>query len=85
MDCSLPGFSVRGDSPGKNTEVVCHALLQGLIPGIEPGSPALLVDSLPAELPDKPCHPTIPPLLAKVGDGYFFTNVSFLLSSLPSP
>ena len=26
MDCSLPGYSVRGDSAGKNTEVGCHAL-----------------------------------------------------------
>ena len=94
-DCSPPGSSVYGDSPGKNTEVGCHALLQGIIPiqgsnpgllhcrqilnqmshqrsprilewvaypfsrvssnpGIEPGSPALKVDSLPAELPGKP-------------------------------
>ena len=30
MDCSLPGFSVHGDSPGKNTGVGCHALLQGI-------------------------------------------------------
>ena len=29
MDYSLPGFSVHGDSPGKNTEVGCHFLLQG--------------------------------------------------------
>ena len=28
VDCSLPGFSVHGDSPGKNTGVSCHALLQ---------------------------------------------------------
>ena len=28
-------------------------------PGIEPGSPALLVDSLPAELPGKPLHSVI--------------------------
>ena len=28
MDCSPPGSSVHGDSPGKNTGVVCHALLQ---------------------------------------------------------
>ena len=28
MDCSLPGSSVRGDSPGKNTGVGCHAPLQ---------------------------------------------------------
>ena len=30
MDCSLPGSSVHGDSPGKNTGVSCHALLQGI-------------------------------------------------------
>ena len=27
MDCSLPGSSVHGDSPGKNTGVGCHASL----------------------------------------------------------
>ena len=27
MDCSSPGSSVHGDSPGKNTGVGCHALL----------------------------------------------------------
>ena len=27
MDCSLPGFSVHGDSPGKKTGVGCYALL----------------------------------------------------------
>ena len=32
MDCSLPGSFVYGDSPGKNTGVACHALLQGLFP-----------------------------------------------------
>ena len=31
MDCSLPGSSVLGDSPGKNTGLGCHALLQGLL------------------------------------------------------
>ena len=30
MDCSLPGSSVHGDSPGKNPGVGCHALLQGI-------------------------------------------------------
>ena len=30
MDCNLPGCSVHGDSPGKNTGVGCHALLQGI-------------------------------------------------------
>ena len=28
MDCSPPGSSVHGDSPGRNTRVVCHFLLQ---------------------------------------------------------
>ena len=28
MDCSLPGSSVHGDSPGKNTGESCHVLLQ---------------------------------------------------------
>ena len=28
MDCRLPGSSVHGDSPGKNTRVGCHFLLQ---------------------------------------------------------
>ena len=32
MDCSPPGFSVHGDSPGKNTEVGYRALLQGIFP-----------------------------------------------------
>ena len=32
MDCSLPGSSVHGDSPGKNSGVGCHALLQGIVP-----------------------------------------------------
>ena len=32
MDCSLPGFSAHGDSPGKNTGVGSHALLQGIFP-----------------------------------------------------
>ena len=32
MDCSLPGSSLHGDSPGKNTGVDCHALLQGILP-----------------------------------------------------
>ena len=31
-DCSLPGSSVHGDSPAKNTGVGCHALLQGIFP-----------------------------------------------------
>ena len=30
MVCSLPDSSVHGDSPGKNTGVCCHDLLQGI-------------------------------------------------------
>ena len=30
IDCSSPVASVYGDSPGKNTGVGCHALLQGI-------------------------------------------------------
>ena len=38
-DCSPPGSSVHGDSPGKKTGVGCHALLQGIFPiqGLNPG------------------------------------------------
>ena len=41
MDCSPPGSSVHGDSPGKNTGVGCHALLKGIFPtqGLNPGLP----------------------------------------------
>ena len=38
-ECNPPGSSVLGDSPGKNTGVGCHALLQGIFPtqGLNPG------------------------------------------------
>ena len=51
MDCSLPGSSVHGDSPCKNTGVGCmpSSGLDLPNPGIEPRSPVLHVDSLPAE------------------------------------
>ena len=41
VDCSPPGSSVHGDSPGRNTGVGCHALLQGIFPtqGSNPGLP----------------------------------------------
>ena len=40
-DCSPPGSSIHGDSPGKNAGVGCHALLQGIFPtqGSNPGLP----------------------------------------------
>ena len=55
MDSGPPGSSDHGDSPGKNTGVACHALLQGNFPnlGTEQRSPSLQVDSLPLEPPRK--------------------------------
>ena len=52
MDCCPPGSSLHGDSPGRNTGVGCHALLQGIFPtqGSNPHLVCLLhwqVDSLP--------------------------------------
>ena len=41
MGCSPPGSSVHGDSPGKNTGVGCHALLQRIFPAQE-SNPGLL-------------------------------------------
>ena len=57
MGCSLPGSSVHGDFPGKNTGVGRHAL-QGNLPnpGIEPRSPTLQVDYLPSESLGKPSN-----------------------------
>ena len=39
IDCSPPGSSVHGGSPGKNTGVGSHSLLQGIFPtqGLNPG------------------------------------------------
>ena len=41
MNCSWPGSSVPGDSPGKSTGVGCHAFLQRILPtqGSNPGLP----------------------------------------------
>ena len=42
-NCNPPGSSVHADSPGKNTEVGCHGLCQGIFPtqGWNPGLPHL--------------------------------------------
>ena len=42
------------NSPGQNTGVGSLSLLQGLFPGIEPRSPALQTNCLPAEPQGKP-------------------------------
>ena len=59
IDCSPPGSSLHGDSPGKNTGVSCHFLLQGIFPteGLNPGLLHLLhwqADSLLLAPPGKP-------------------------------
>ena len=47
-DCSLPGYPCPWNSPGKNTGVGSHFLLQGNLPkpGIKLRSPVLQADSL---------------------------------------
>ena len=56
MDCSSPGFSVHGYSPGKNIKSGLPCPPPGDLPnpGITPTSPALQVDSLLTEPPGKP-------------------------------
>ena len=58
MDCSPSSAFVQLDSPGKNTGMGFHALLQGIFPtqGLSsclPSSPALQLDSLTTEPPGK--------------------------------
>ena len=59
MDCSPPRLLCPWDSPGKNTRVSCHALLQGifLIQGLNLDLLSFLhmyVGSLPLTAPEKP-------------------------------
>ena len=74
MDCSPPGSSVRGDSPGKNTGMGCHAFLQGIFPTQRSnlGLPHCGGRFCIAEQPWKP------PVLFKVT----LLTVSFLLKTL---
>ena len=63
MDRSLPGSSVQCDSPGKNTAMGCHALLQGIFPTQGSKLHVLclwhwLADSLPLAPPGEPHHMT---------------------------
>ena len=56
MDCSLSASSVCGNSPGENTGVGHHALLQGNLPdsGIELMSPAFPASQAGCLLPAQP-------------------------------
>ena len=63
MDCSSPGSSFQGDSPGKNIGVGCQALLQGIF--LTHGSnlhlitcPEFQADYLPLVLHGKPISMT---------------------------
>ena len=66
MDCSPPGASVHGDSPGKNTGVGCHTLLQGIFPTQELNLSLLhllhcrriVYRWATREAWQSPCHPT---------------------------
>ena len=55
MDCSLPVFSIHGDSPGKNywSGWPCPPPRAFTNPMIEPRSPTLQAESLPSEPPGK--------------------------------
>ena len=55
MDYSPPHSSVLGDSPGKNTRVVCHCPPPAELPNpeIEPRSLTMQADSLPSKPPGK--------------------------------
>ena len=56
MDCSPPGSSIHGDSPGKNTEVGCHFLPQEIV-STQWSNPHLLnwqADSLPLTHQESP-------------------------------
>ena len=54
-DYSPPGSSVHGILQARTLEWVAYPFSSELPdPGIEPGTPVLQADSLPAELPRKP-------------------------------
>ena len=64
MDCSPLGSLVHGDSPGKNTGVGCHALLQGIFPT---QVSCIKADSSLSESPGKQ--------MANNGLRYFFSHL----------
>ena len=65
MGCSLPGSSVHGDSPGKNTGVNYHSLLQGIFPTQESNPGLLHCRQIPYHLSHQgsPRHPSYLQLL----------------------
>ena len=63
MDCRATRFLCPWNSPGKNTGVGSHSLLQGifLTQGVNPVSPTLQVDPFPREAPGKPGNHNLNP------------------------
>ena len=61
MDCSPPGSSVHGDSPGKNTGGGCPGPPPEdlLNPGIKARSPVLQADALLSDHQGSPTHTKI--------------------------
>ena len=84
QDCSPPGSCVHGESPGQNTGVGCHALLQGVFPTQRPNP--LHVDSLPAEPPGKPKNTGVGSLSLLQGNAWprNQAGVSLQTDSLPT-
>ena len=83
MDCNPLGSSgAPWNSPGKNTRVGCHSLLQSNLsdPGIKPGSPTLQADSLPSEPPGKPKNTAVGSL--SLFQGIFLTQESNQVSCI---
>ena len=66
MDCSPPGSSVHGDSPGKNTGVGSHSLLQGIFLTRDQTLVSCIAESLPSESTEKPL-PGIKPASPALG------------------
>ena len=82
MDLSLPGSS---DSPGKNTDMGCHSLFQGIFPTQGLNLPLLclqdwLVGSLPLVPPGKapggPYHSVINPRPLELPDNLLLLPVN---------
>ena len=76
MDCSPPGSSVLGDSPGMNARVGCHALLQGIL-ATQGSNPGLLhcrwiLCHLSHQGNPKPKHDSVQKYLYKLKIGKYF-------------
>ena len=85
MDCTLPGSSVHGIFQARILEWVAIPVFRGSShPGIEPRSPALQADSLPAEPQvGKTLALTIWTFVGKVTSLFFNTLSRFVIVFLP--